>query len=339
MRILLLGFGVVGQAVARLLEEQRVELLRRHGLSPRLVGVVDSGGAALAGRGLDVETLLELKQSGGSVAELPGCGERGRVVRELITDGSADVVVEAMPSDLAAPGAAIERLKCAFGCGRHAISVNKAPLAVAMPALLELASYNRVEFRFSGTVGGGTPVLAMARECCRGDRVARVQAVLNGTTNFILSRMHERGEGLDAALAEAVKLGYAESDPSADVEGIDTAIKLVIVSNAVLGRAVTLDQVDVSGIGGVTGDQVRAAASKGQHLKLVGEIGEDLSVKVREVTQGHALDVGGSLNAVTFTLSAAGEVTVVGRGAGGTETATSVVRDLIDIWTLAGGRT
>src|SRR5439155_10434121 len=126
------------------------------------------------------------------------------------------------------PAPAIARLKAAFRSGKHVICVNKGPLAVALPALLELARHNRAELRFSGTVGGGTPLLALAQECARGDRVNAVRGVLNGTTNFILWRMHREGEDFGAALAEAMRLGYAERDPPADVDGVDAATKLVI---------------------------------------------------------------------------------------------------------------
>src|SRR5205085_6278429 len=108
--------------------------------------------------------------------------------------------------------AAIERLKAAFRTGKHVVCVNKGPLAVAFPALQELARHNRTELRFSGTVGGGTPVLSLAAECARGNRVTAARAVLNGTTNFILWRMETQGEDFDTALAEAMRLGYAEAD-------------------------------------------------------------------------------------------------------------------------------
>src|SRR5439155_8269246 len=147
----------------------------------------------------------------------------------------------------------------AFRGDKHVICVNKGPLAVAFPALLELARHNAREFRFSGTVGGSTPALALAQECARGDRVTAVRAVLNGTTNFILWRMERHDEDFDAALAEAMRLGYAERDPSADVDGIDTATKLVILANGVLGRACAIGDVAITGIRGVTREQIAAA--------------------------------------------------------------------------------
>lgn len=237
-----------------------------------------------------------------------------------IEEVEADVLIEAAPTNLKDPQPAVERLRAAFRTGKHVVCVNKAPLAVAMPALQELARYNRVQFRFSGTVGGGTPVLDWAARCAEGDEILGARAILNGTTNYILSRMEE-DVGFDAALAEAQAKGYAEKDPSMDVDGIDTAIKLVILANAVMGRRAVLSDVSIRGI-----REARAGS------RLIGEIGEQLSVAPREVDPRSPMAVRGTLNAVTLTLKNTHEVTLVGRGAGGRETATAVLRDLLTIW-------
>lgn len=292
MRIILVGYGTVGRAVAELLAEQR-----RPGFSPRIVAVANSRGMWLSDRPLD------RPPDGATIEEI-----------------EADVLIEAAPTNLNDPQPAVERLRAAFATGKHVVCVNKAPLAVAMPALQELAEHNRVVFRFSGTVGGGTPVLDWAARCAEGDEILGVRAILNGTTNYILTRMAE-GAGFDAALAEAQAKGYAERDPSMDVDGIDTAIKLVIFANSVLRRRAVLSDVSIEGI---------RKAKAG--MKLIGEIGERLTVAPREIDPRSPLAVGGTLNAVTLTLRNTGEVTLVGRGAGGRETATSIVRDLVAIW-------
>ena len=336
MRIILAGFGVVGRSLATMLEERAGELYRRFGLQPRLVGVLDRGGAAVSESGLSAAELCAAKDAEGTVAATAGRGERNVDPERVVDDSDADVLVLATPSVLSDTGPAMGLLKAGFRSGKHAVSVNKAPLAVAMPALLELARYNRREFRFSGTVGAGTPVLAFARECAKGEPIARVQAILNGTTNFILWRMHEAGAAFGDALAEGQKLGFAETDPSTDVDGIDTATKVVIVANHVLGRPTRLADVAVQGIRGVTKGAVQQARSRGKVVKLVGEIGERLSVSPQEVDTGGGLDVSSSLNAVTLTMRSGAEVTLRGRGAGGPETATAIVRDLIDIWNVMG---
>ncbi len=338
MKILVIGFGVVGRAFLRLLDERRGGLYRRFGLRPRIVGVTDSRGSAVSESGLETEQLLAAKDNHGTVAAVAGHGDTTTSIDALIADSDADLVVEATPSTLSAPQVAINHFKFAFRSGKHAVTVNKAPLAVAMPALFELAAHNRVQFRFSGTVGGGTPILAFARECARGDEIVRIRAILNGTTNFILSRMHASGARFEAALQEAVELGYAESDPSADIGGVDTATKIVILSNWVLGRPATLDDVKRTGIRGIATERIAEAAGRDSRVKLVGEINETLSVGPCEVRAGDPLDVPENLNAVTVTLRTSGDVTLVGPGAGGAETATAVLRDVLDIWRVMGGQ-
>ncbi len=332
MKILIVGFGVVGRAFARLLEERRALLYRGHGLAPTLVGVIDSRGAAFAPRGLDAAALLEAKEKAGSVSALAHHGLEGAPPADLIAASEAQLVVEATPTSVRTPGPAIERLKAAFRTGKHVICVNKGPLAVAFPALQELSRHNRVEFRYSGTVGGGTPVLALARECARGDEVLSVRAVLNGTTNFILWRMDRQGEDFEAALAEAVRLGYAEADPSADIDGIDTATKLVILANGVLGRPCTISDVAIQGIRGLPRRRIEEARKSGGAVKLVAEIGPALKVEPQEVPADSPLNVPANLNCLSLVLRTGGPVALVGRGAGGPETAAAILRDLIDIW-------
>ncbi|TWT44591.1 Homoserine dehydrogenase [Phycisphaerae bacterium RAS1] len=379
MRVLLTGFGVVGQALVRLLEERAAELYRAHGLTPRVVGVIDSRGAALSESGLTAEALLNAKRELGTIAAVDGHGLRGARAAEFVGESDADVVVVATPTRLNDPAGDIAVLKAAFRSGKHAISVNKAPLAVAMPALLELARYNRRILRYSGTVGAGTPVIALAREAARGDTIVRLRAILNGTTNYILWKMTTEGWAFEKALGEAQRLGYAETDPSTDIDGIDTATKIVILANAVLGVPARLADVAISGIRGLPLERIREATARGNVVKLVGEIGDAtalgesqnggagaasggpasgrssrvvslgeetgrrpvpqvLSVSPQEVRAGGSLDVPANLNAVCVSLKNGGDVTLIGRGAGGTETATAIVRDLIDIWHEMGGR-
>jgi homoserine dehydrogenase len=337
MKILLVGFGVVGRSTLELLEEQRAKLYARHGLSPQIVGVIDSRGAAVSPTGLDVRTILETKERHGSVGAYPAHGVSGAKEEDLIAGSSAQLVIEATPTTVRTPGPSLERLKAAFRTGKHVICVNKAPLAVAFPALKELSRHNRCQFRYSGTVGGGTPVLALAEEVARGSDVVAVRAILNGTTNFILTRMDKDGWDFDTALREAQKLGYAEADPSADVDGIDTATKVVILANGVLGRPCTISDVAIRGIRNIPKARIDAAKAAGRTVKLIARIAEGvLSVAPEEVEADAPLNVGGSLNCLSLQLNSGGEVSLIGRGAGGPETATAVMRDLIDIWHSIG---
>ncbi|MGH7341043.1 MAG: homoserine dehydrogenase, partial [Candidatus Rokuibacteriota bacterium] len=338
MKILLVGFGVVGRAVVNLLEEQRAALYARHGLSPVIVGVIDSKGAAEAPEGLDPAALLAAKEKHGTVAAVEHHGVRDARDVEIIAESEAQLLIEATPTTVRTPGPSLERLKAAFRTGKHVVCVNKAPLAVAFPALQELSRHNQTEFRYSGTVGGGTPVLAFAQECIRGNEAVAVRAILNGTTNFILTRMDKDGWDFDRALQEAQRLGYAEADPSADVDGVDAATKLVILANGVLGRPCTLSDVRIQGIRGLAKERIDAARKAGKAVKLIAHVAKnDLSVSPQEVAADSPLNVGGSLNCLSLELKTGGEISLIGRGAGGPETATAILRDLIDIWHTVGG--
>lgn len=320
-----------------MLHAQRQGLERRLGAEARLVAVCDSRGCELAPAGLDAPTLLEAKAEKKSVGDIPGVGHRIDTMRVVVRT-AADAVVQTSPSDLKHPRPALDldHLLGAMRAGKHAVSVNMAPLTVAMPALLESARYNRVSLAYSGTVGAATPVLSLAARLATGDRITGIRAIIKGTTNFILSRMAECDQPFDVALAHAVKLGYAEADPGNDIDGIDTAMKLVILANHAggVGKGCSYGDVSVQGIRGLPVERVREARARGKVIKLIGSISEQgLWVAPAEVDVDSPLNVPRNMNAVTFSMHNAGDVSVVGRGAGGAETATAIVRDLIEIGT------
>ena len=332
MRIMLVGFGVVSQSFAEILHSQSSELTRNYGIRPRVVAAVDSAGAAIDPSGLDMQLALRSKRESRS---LNGLGEHvyteGKPASEVIREVDCEVVVEATPSELTRGEPGLTHVRTAMKEGRHVICVNKGPLALAMPALMELAMHNEIMFKFSGTVGGGTPVLDLAKKCLEGCSIRSIKGILNGTCNYILTKMAAEGVEMKEALAEAQKLGYAEADPANDIEGFDSACKLVITSNYVMGTSLSIRDVDIGGITEVTMDRVASAKSQGNALKLVGFVGNGAKVAPEEIPLTHPLNVSGTFNAVTFDTDPAGEITLVGKGAGGRETASSVLRDLIEI--------
>jgi homoserine dehydrogenase len=331
MRIILVGCGIVGQSFAQILIRRRAELVEEYGFSPRIVAMVDRGGTAIDPKGLDLEKMLLLKSEKGTVAASRECGHPSLTALDAIQSVEAEVLVEATPTNVRDGEPGLSHIKTAFKTRKHVITTNKGPLALALPALTELADYNKVHLRFSGTVGAGTPVLELAKRCLLGDRIVSVRGVLNGTTNHILTEMDEKHITFQQALESAQELGYAETDPSMDVDGIDTACKLVIIANWIMNRRVTLRDVNIQGIRDVTLEQLEEAANKGHIIKLVGSITGDLKVVPTEIQRRDPLSVRGVLNAVTFVSEFAGEETIIGRGAGGMETASAVLRDLLSI--------
>ncbi|MBN1677790.1 MAG: homoserine dehydrogenase [Candidatus Thermoplasmatota archaeon] len=332
MRIVLVGFGVVGRSFAELIDREARKLELDYGLRLKIVGIADQKGAAVSDEGIDPRKALESKTEKGT---LEGLGAevytRGMKAVELIREADAEVMIESTPTELKRGEPGLSHIKMAMQNGRHVICTNKGPLAIAMPALIELAHHNDVMFKFSGTVGGGTPVLDFAKKCLEGSEIRSISGILNGTSNFILSKMAAEGVAMADALAEAQRLGYAEADPTYDIGGFDTACKLVITSNYVMGSSLSIRDVDIRGITEVTQEDIAKAKAREGVIKLIGRVGSSAKVSPEVVSSTHPLNVSGTFNAVCFDTHPAGEITLVGKGAGGMETATAVLRDLIEI--------
>ncbi|HEY4675221.1 MAG TPA: homoserine dehydrogenase [Candidatus Bathyarchaeia archaeon] len=331
MRIILVGYGVVGQSFTRILAQRKAELIKNYGFNPKVVAITDKRGAAINPKGLDLEKMLRLKAEKGTVSADPEYGHLAMSAIDVIGSVEAEALVEVTPTNVKDGEPGLSHIKTAFKTGKHVVTANKGPLALALPALTELADYNKVCLRFSGTVGAGTPVLELAKKCLLGDRIVGIRGILNGTTNYILTEMEEKHITFKQALENAQKLGYAEADPSMDVDGTDAACKLVIMANWIMNKKVTLKDVNIKGIRNVTLRDHEDAAKKGCSIKLIGSINDRLNVKPTEISKHDPLSVGGVLNAVTFVSEFAGEETIIGRGAGGMETASAILRDLLSI--------
>jgi len=332
MRIILVGYGVVGKGVTTILAKRYSEKVRDYGFNPKIVAIADIDGAVINPRGLSPEKLETIKQRGYPISADAEFGKPGIPALDVIESVEAEVVVEVTPVNIKNAEPAISHITKAFKTGKHVVTTNKGPLALAMPALTELAEFNNVYLRFSGTVGGGTPMLEFAKRCLAGDRILGIRGILNGTTNYILTEMSQNQVTFQNALANAQKLGYAEREPSMDIDGFDTACKVVILSNWIMNKKITLKDVDCTGIRNVTLQMLEDAAKKGNTLKLIGAIdGEKATVKPTEIPLTNPLCVSGVLNAITFQTEFAAEQTLIGRGAGGIETASAVLRDLLDI--------
>lgn len=331
MRILLIGFGVVGQSFAELVVSEGPKLARDFGLKPKIIGIVDSKGGACSSEGIDISKALVSKRESGSLEKLGTVYAPGMKGLDAIRETDCEVVIESTPTELSKGEPGLSHVRAAMREGRNVICTNKGPLALAMPALIELAHHNEVMFKFSGTVGGGTPVLDFAKRCLEGSEIRSLSGILNGTSNYILSKMTSDGFSMKDVLAEAQRLGYAEADPTYDVGGFDTACKLVILSNYVLGTSLSLKNVRINGITDVKDEAIKDARAKGNVLKLIGRMEKEATVSPEEIPVTHPLNVSGTFNAISFSTHPAGEITLVGKGAGGKETASSVIRDLIEI--------
>ncbi|MCY4490463.1 MAG: homoserine dehydrogenase [Thaumarchaeota archaeon] len=328
MRIILCGFGVVGQSLARLFDSRADDLYAGYGLKPRIVGVFDSMGGASSPSGLDLKRLVDVKKEYGTVKKYATAKSMSGV--DMIKNLDADVLIETTASNYKDAEPGMTHITTAMKKRMHVISVNKGPLALAFPSLMELAIYNQVMFRFSGTVGGGTPILNYAKNSLKGEQITSFSGILNGTTNYILSNMSQ-GMTFRAALKDAQNRGYVEADESLDLDGLDAAAKLVILANWIMGMKVTMPDIKCTGIRDVTTSDIKKAAKTKSAVKLIASCEKELVVAPKEIPADDPLCVNGTLNAIAFTSEHSGTQTIIGKGAGGMETASSILRDLLDI--------
>ncbi|MFZ0557543.1 MAG: homoserine dehydrogenase [Nitrososphaeraceae archaeon] len=329
--MVLVGFGVVGQSFVKILLSKSAELYSTFGLNPRVVACVDSDGMAVSPGGLDLGRLLEAKRTKKSVSAYHEKRDYLNTT-DLIENTEAEVMIELTPTNLENGEPGISHIVSAMKTKKHVITVNKGPMALAFSSLIELSNYNNVRLAFSGTVGGGTPILEFAKKCLRGDRILSFRGILNGTTNYILSKMEEDEITFQEALADAKQKGYAEASPRLDIEGYDAAAKLVIMANWIMSRKVSIADVTRRGILDVDLNAIRNAHHDGKAIRLIAYCDNDeLNVMPLEIKRDDPICVTGTLNAVTFSSEYSGEKTIVGRGAGGLETASAILRDLIEI--------
>ena len=322
----ILGFGAIGQGVAQALLMKK-KYLRSIGLEVKVVAVVDSKGATVNPQGVDLADCLSRKRTSGTVAIENITGV------EVIRSIDHELVIETTPTNINTGGAGLQNMFVAFETGKDVITSNKGPLTLKYRELIETAKASGSKFRFEATVGGSMPIINLANEVLAGNRIISIKGILNGTCNYILTRMLEERASYTDILAESMELGIAETDPIYDVEGIDTACKLVILANSIFELDATYKDVEVTGITKITPEALEMAYERGHVIKLIGEVSrEKIQVAPRLVPIKHPLAVGGTLNVASVYTELAGEITVTGKGAGPIETASAILSDLISIY-------
>jgi homoserine dehydrogenase len=314
VRIGLLGCGVVGSATARILSSHAAEIQTRTGAPVEVtrVAVRDTSGD----RGLDLPASVWTADPW-----------------EVVRDPSIDVVVEVMGGIDPAKDLILE----AMANKKHVVTANKELLSRYGSDVMQAAESNGVDLLFEAAVAGGIPIIRPIRESLAGDRVKRVMGIVNGTTNFILTRMSEMGESFDEALEQAIRLGYAEADPTADVDGHDAAAKIAILASLAFDSRVVASDVPTEGIRDISRADIAAAHQLGYELKLlaVAELTDgQISARVHPamIPKTHPLAaVRDVYNAVFIEAEQSGDLMFLGKGAGGAPTAAAVVGDVVEI--------
>ncbi len=338
-KLALIGFGTVGQGLAEILRDRGDYLRQTLGFEAQIVAVADLlKGSVYHPDGLDIATLLEVVQRTGQLADYPATPGlvRGWDSLTTIRNSNAATVVEVSYTDITTGQPAIDHCRAAFAAGKNVVMSNKGPVALAYQELSALAQQNGVRWCFEGTVMSGTPSLRMPLAALAGNNIRQVRGIFNGTTNFILTKMEE-GLTYPVALQQAQELGYAEADPTADVEGYDALGKVVILANVVMGAPLTKADVARQGISHLTPADIAQATAQGKRWKLIARCQKDgdqvrASVAPEMVPLTDPLaNVMGATNAITYDCDLLGPVTLVGAGAGRVETGYSILIDLINI--------
>ena len=323
IRVGLLGIGTVGSGTFAVLSRNQEEIRRR------------------AGRGIDIATVADL-DTARAVKIVAGRAKVVADARSVIADPTIDIVIELIGGTGIAKTLVLE----AIASGKHVVTANKALLAVHGNEIFAAAHDTGVMVAFEAAVAGGIPIIKACREGLTANRIEWVAGIINGTTNFILSEMRSKGLDFATVLKEAQRLGYAEADPTFDIEGIDAAHKATILSAIAFGVPVQFDKAHVEGITKLQAVDIRYAEQLGYRIKLLGitrrregpggTAGIELRVHPTLIPSKRLIaNVEGAMNAVVVQGDAVGTTLYYGKGAGAEPTASAVVADLVDITRLA----
>jgi len=336
-KIAFIGFGTVGQGLTEILLEKKDMLAEKYDFHWTVVAISDIvKGSVYDENGLDMTKVLDLVKKGKKLDEYPS-GIKGLDSLATIKETNADTIVEVTFTDVKTGEPALTHIKTALSAGKNVVSTNKGPVVKQAVELLKMAESNDAHYGFEGVVLAGTPVLNLAKFSLAGNKINGFKGILNGTTNYILTRMEE-GMPYDDALKKAQELGYAEADPTGDVEGLDALGKVVILSNVVLGKNIDWKDVERKGITEITKEDVEKAKAEVKRWKLIGsaEVQPDGSVKAKVWPEKLPLSdplagVNEAINALTYYTDELGPITIVGPGAGRRETGFSLLIDLLEI--------
>jgi homoserine dehydrogenase len=333
-RMALIGFGNVGQGFTQIIADKGDDIARQFGVEIKIVAVSDiQKGSLYDSGGLDPQALLQAVSNGRSLETIKA-PNHGWNPLKTINETNADVVAEMTYTNLQTAEPASGHVAAALRAGKHVVTTNKGPIALKYDELSKLAQQNNVQFGVEGTVMSGTPSLHLGLDFLKAAGIHKIQGILNGTTNYILTRMGE-GSTYQEALEQAQRLGYAEADPTGDVEGFDAAGKVLIMANILMDTPLHMSDVDRKGISHLTAQDVEEAKENGEKWKLIGTLSQEsdqvkASVKPVRLPLSHPLaSVDGATNAITYSTGLLGDVTLIGPGAGRLETGYALIVDLI----------
>ena len=339
IRVIVCGFGRVGREFARLIHQKTDFIRTAYGFELSIVGVGELSGSLHHPGGLDAAESADAFEREGGFTGHPHL-EAAWQGLDLAKAASADVLIETTPTDIQTGEPAMSHIREALFRGIHVVSANKGPFIRAYRELSGLAREKNLELKISAAAAAALPTIDVAETCLAGAEILGIEGVLNGTTNFILSRMRTSGQSYEEALAEAQALGIAETDPTLDVEGFDTANKLALITNVCMGADLRPEDVERTGIAGyIPGPEVQGASAASKIMRLVGVSKRDESGRVSArvapqlLSPDHPLaGVEGAEKGITYTSDTMDRVTVVGGKSDPRGAAAALLKDLINIY-------
>lgn len=333
----LLGFGGVGQAFLELCTEKSAELREKYDVRVMLCGVCDRSGFAINAYGLDWRELVAAKQAGQTFATRDdGMAAGAESAAWRYSSAGVNLIVDVLPSNLSDGEPGLTVAEQALGQNIHFVMADKGPVVVALQRLLELADRNEVGFAYSAAVAAALPTASFARNELLGAKITRIRAILSGTCNFVLTQMAS-GVTYVEAIRKAQELGIAEPVPSADITGLDTAAKLLVIANSVFGSSLQLSDVVTEGIEGMTASRVLSATGARRKIKLVANaINLGMQVTLRVAPEEIDSDdpfyhVEGTNKAVEFETDTMGKLFLAGGASSKRGAAAAILKDILRI--------
>jgi len=334
IRILLSGYGTVGQAFCQLIVEKTDFIARTYGFRPLVVGVIGSHGCLYDPQGLRVSELVKCEKGSAGLARY--AKTFGKMMEEPVFE--ADVLIESTPTNHQDGGPGLTYIQKALANRMHVVSLSKGALVTHFSDIMNTARQQRVQVKYSGATGAALPALDIGLVSLAGTQLQTIEGILNGTTNYILTSMHDDEMSYQDALTLAQEKGIAETNPSLDVSGMDSASKILLLSNSLFDTALSLQQVEITGIEAVQLDEIRRAKESGAQIKLLARATKadghiHVSVAPQAITPEHPLyGVNGTNKAVRFLTEEMGSIVCSGGASHPRGAAASALKDLISIF-------
>lgn len=326
INLIIIGFGNIGRGFAEVLIRKE-KFLAKLGYKFNVRAICERDGSIIDNKGINLKEVLEIAKAR-KFNKHKNFSEKK--AKEVLEEVDADIALELTPGNIQTGEPGLSNIINALNNEKHVVTSNKSPIALKFNEIMNLAKRKNKKILYEATVAGAIPLFNLYRETLQINTINNIYGIFNGTTNYILTKMTDEGIDFNTALKEAQELGYAERDASYDINGYDTAVKVVIAANALMGKRITLKDIRISGISEITEEAIKLAKDHNYVIKLIGDC-DKAEVSLRLIRKDSPLNIGGNLNAVMIDTDIAKDITIIGRGAGPIETSSSIFSDVLKI--------